>query len=169
MHPRLLRHRTDRPHWVSYSPVCSNTNFTDRSQTASGYLILLVMTPSSQSLEPPRNPGWFNHPLLATRGRPGEVLHARMRNGKPTPNAADAGSNDTIAPLNRLDVRYTWRCAPAPKASQKASPLSRTTRSVDVDSMYVILEMVSREMSVSQISARWAGGQPSSSPSHTAG
>jgi Transposase DDE domain group 1 len=80
------------------------------------------------------------HPLLATRADTGEVLHARMRKGQANTQRGarrfidelvarvrragasgqitvrvDAGfwSNDTIATLNRLDVRYTMavRCA----------------------------------------------------------
>jgi len=74
------------------------------------------------------------HPLLATRADTGEVLHARMRKGQANTQRGarrfidelvarvrragaageltvrvDAGfwSNDTIATLNRLDVRYT--------------------------------------------------------------
>jgi hypothetical protein len=74
------------------------------------------------------------HPLLATRADTGEVLHARMRKGSantqrgarrfidelvarvrragasgPLTVRVDSGfwSNDTIATLNRLDVRYT--------------------------------------------------------------
>jgi hypothetical protein len=79
------------------------------------------------------------HPLLATRADTGEVLHARMRKGAantqrgarrfidelvarvrragasgPLTVRVDSGfwSNDTIATLNRLDVRYTMavRC-----------------------------------------------------------
>ncbi|HET9665376.1 MAG TPA: IS1380 family transposase [Desertimonas sp.] len=79
------------------------------------------------------------HPILATRADTGEVLHARMRKGQantqrgahrfldeliarvrragatgPLTVRVDAGfwSNDTIATLNRLDVRYTMavRC-----------------------------------------------------------
>ena len=79
------------------------------------------------------------HPILATRADTGEVLHARMRRGQantqrgarrfldeliarvrragatgPLTVRVDAGfwSNDTIATLNRLDVRYTMavRC-----------------------------------------------------------
>jgi hypothetical protein len=79
------------------------------------------------------------HPILATRADTGEVLHARMRKGAantqrgahrfldeliarvrragatgPLTVRVDAGfwSNDTIATLNRLDVRYTMavRC-----------------------------------------------------------
>ena len=80
------------------------------------------------------------HPLLATRADTGEVLHARMRKGSANTQrgarrfidelvarvrraAAPGGltirfdsgfwSNDTIAVLNRLDVRYTMavRCS----------------------------------------------------------
>ena len=80
------------------------------------------------------------HPLLATRADTGEVLHARMRKGAANTQRGtvrfleelvarvrragatgqvtvrvDSGfwSNDTIAALNRLDVRYTMavRCA----------------------------------------------------------
>ena len=87
------------------------------------------------------------HPLLATRADTGEVLHARLRNG--SANTArgtrrfveelvarvrragasgeivmrfDSGfwSNDTIAALRRLDVRYTMAVRSANSAVAKA-------------------------------------------------
>ncbi|MSP98339.1 MAG: hypothetical protein EXR29_14220 [Betaproteobacteria bacterium] len=44
---------------MSYSPRCSCTIRTARSRTSGENLLDLFMAPSSQGLEPPRNPGRF--------------------------------------------------------------------------------------------------------------
>ena len=101
------------------------------------------------------------HPILATRADTGEVLHARMRKGSANTQRGavrfidelvarvrragatgeltvrvDSGfwSNDTIAALNRLDVRYTMavRCgtkgiADADRRRSPRPPGSRST------------------------------------------
>ena len=38
------------------------------------------------------------HPLLATRADTGEVLHARLRKGSPTPSGAPSGSSKNSSP-----------------------------------------------------------------------
>src|SRR5690606_33216458 len=47
-------------HCEEYSLSCSNTIRTARSRTSGEYFFALVMTPISQRLEPPANPGRFN-------------------------------------------------------------------------------------------------------------
>ena len=93
------------------------------------------------------------HPILATRADTGEVLHARMRKGSANTQRGarrfidelvarvrragatgkitvrvDAGfwSNDTIATLNRLDVRYTMAVRSRTTGSRRRSPASTT-------------------------------------------
>src|SRR5690606_2932824 len=46
-------------HCEEYSLSCSNTIRTARSRTSGEYFFALVMTPISQRLEPPANPGRF--------------------------------------------------------------------------------------------------------------
>jgi len=52
-------------HCESYSRSCSKTMRTARSRTSVGYLVALLMAPSSQGLEPPRNPAIH---ILSTDG-----------------------------------------------------------------------------------------------------
>src|SRR5690606_7568209 len=49
-------------HCEEYSLSCSNTIRTARSPTSGEYFFALVMTPISQRLEPPANPGRFKWP-----------------------------------------------------------------------------------------------------------
>ncbi len=46
-------------HWDACSPWCSNTSRTARSRTSGEYLVDLFITPSSQEMESPVNPGRF--------------------------------------------------------------------------------------------------------------
>src|SRR5690606_25336737 len=48
-------------HCEEYSLSCSNTIRTARSRTSGEYFFALVMTPISQRLEPPANPGRFTN------------------------------------------------------------------------------------------------------------
>src|SRR4030095_5285026 len=47
-------------HGFLCSPWCSNTIRTARSRNSGEYLVVVFMTPSSQELESPGNPGRFN-------------------------------------------------------------------------------------------------------------
>ncbi|MDR7296278.1 transposase InsO family protein [Pelomonas aquatica] len=51
-------------HSDGYSPRCSCTILTARSRTSGENLFDLLMAQSSQSVEPPRNPGRFNEPVV---------------------------------------------------------------------------------------------------------
>ena len=100
------------------------------------------------------------HPILATRADSGEVLHARMRKGQantqrgarrfldeliarvrragatgPLTVRVDAGfwSNDTIATLNRLNVRYTMAVRCGVKAIAAAITTIPEDAWVDID------------------------------------
>src|SRR5690606_27968722 len=46
-------------HCDEYSRSCSNTSRTARSRTSGEYFFACLMTPISQELEPPANPGRF--------------------------------------------------------------------------------------------------------------
>ena len=64
-------------HWASYLSCCSSSIRTARSRNSGGYLISLLIAPSSQGLEPPTKPGRFKVPMsrkemmntLGLRGR----------------------------------------------------------------------------------------------------
>ena len=100
------------------------------------------------------------HPILATRADTGEVLHARMRKGAANPQRGtirfrdelvarvrrcgaagevtvrvDSGfwSNDTIAALGRLDVRYTMAVRCGTKAIAAAIATIPDTAWQDID------------------------------------
>ena len=100
------------------------------------------------------------HPLLATRGDTGEVLHARMRKGQANTQRGarrfieevvarvrragavgeltvrvDSGfwSNETIATLNRLNVRYTMAVKTATTAIAAAIAKIDETAWADID------------------------------------
>jgi Transposase DDE domain group 1 len=100
------------------------------------------------------------HPILATRADTGEVLHARMRKGSANTQRGtvrfineliarvrragstgqltvrvDSGfwSNDTIAVLNRLDVRYTMAVRCATKGIAGAIAAIRESTWTDID------------------------------------
>jgi len=47
-------------HSEGYSPPCSSTSLTARSRSSCGYLVVLVISPSSQRMESPTLPGRFN-------------------------------------------------------------------------------------------------------------
>ena len=47
-------------HCDGYSSTCSNTRRTARSRTSGECRVALFMAPSSQRMEPPGNPAWFN-------------------------------------------------------------------------------------------------------------
>ena len=55
----LLGDRADRRPLRGCGGCCSRTSGTARSRSSAGYLLRLPMAPSSQRLEPPRNPGRF--------------------------------------------------------------------------------------------------------------
>src|SRR5690606_11328704 len=50
----------DGCHCEAYSASCSNTSRTARSRTSEEYFSALIMTPTSQELEPPANLGRFS-------------------------------------------------------------------------------------------------------------
>lgn len=57
--PILLAIAAIAAHCDSCSACCSSTNRTARSRTSGAYLLLVLMTPSSQDMESPGIPGWF--------------------------------------------------------------------------------------------------------------
>ena len=63
-------------HSDSYSVWCSNTMRTARSRISGEYLLDLFITPSSQEMEPPTNPGRFNELIFdaATRRERSEFV-----------------------------------------------------------------------------------------------
>src|SRR5690606_17146554 len=52
-------------HCDAYSRSCSNTSRTARSRTSGEYFFACLMTPISQELESPANPGRFSRRLVA--------------------------------------------------------------------------------------------------------
>src|SRR5690606_36964898 len=57
--PNLAAIEPSAAHCDGYSDWCSNTIRTARSLTSGEYLVCLLMTPSSQEMEPPGKPGRF--------------------------------------------------------------------------------------------------------------
>jgi len=54
-------------HSNGYSPLCSSTSLTARSRSSCGYLVVLVVPPSSQRMESPPFPGRFKLRTDASR------------------------------------------------------------------------------------------------------
>jgi hypothetical protein len=97
--------RTSRPpnrsrsHCDPYSPWCSNTGRTTLSRTSRGYGVPFIgMTPSSQELEPPPDPGRFTIAVIAVRANLAAPAERTLdftsapsgQRGRPT----EAGAND---------------------------------------------------------------------------
>src|SRR5690606_1796763 len=60
-------------------PWCSSTIRTARSRTSGEYFTGLVMTPSSQELEPPGIPGRFRAPALQPLAKPEQLTESAAR------------------------------------------------------------------------------------------
>jgi hypothetical protein len=69
VHPIFSAIEQIAAHCEACFPARSNTIRTARSRTSGENLVALVMTPSSQGLEPPQNPARFNLPVTVTAGR----------------------------------------------------------------------------------------------------
>src|SRR5215475_15419640 len=65
--PILVAIETIADHCVLCSPWCSNTIRTARSRNSGEYLVVVFMTPSSQELESPGNPGRFSLEMAGNR------------------------------------------------------------------------------------------------------
>ncbi|WOD30577.1 hypothetical protein RYH70_08275 [Alloalcanivorax xenomutans] len=56
-------------HWASYLSCCSSSIRIARSRNSGGYLIGLLIAPSSQGLEPPTKPGRFTSAAIIHPGK----------------------------------------------------------------------------------------------------
>src|SRR5690606_13287478 len=88
-------------HCEEYSLSCSNTIRTARSRTSGEYFFACLMTPISQRLEPPANPGRFNPcPKLVLGCAKAPVAHAGARKAG---NADRPPLGDAVCGLDLLD------------------------------------------------------------------
>ena len=118
-------------------PSCSNTIRTARSRTSAEnlFVVLLVMAPSSQELEPPANPGRFTMPGCAME------LTLKAIHERGAKAVVVVATYPTILPLAGTCERLVFSAADAAMMRQVGDQLASTTRSAAEQGGAVTVDM----------------------------